>query len=201
VSDRIGLFGGTFDPPHLGHVALAVEARYQLGLDTVLFVVANDPWQKSALREVTPAELRLDMAGLAVAAHPALEVSDVEVRRGGPTYAIDTVEELAGAGELTLLLGADAAAGLDTWHRAEELRHRVRVGVADRRSTDAADGQPARPAGPPQGWQTVRFEMPRLDISSSDIRRRCAAGEPIDHLVAPEVAAVIAASGLYGFGG
>lgn len=188
---RTGLFGGTFDPPHLGHIVVATEARYRLGLDELLLVVANDPWQKSADTGITPAQIRLEMVQAAVADHPALLASDIEIRRGGPSYTVDTVEQLSpGTGELTLVMGADTAAGLATWHRNEELASMVRIAVA------ARSGATPR-LGP--DWRVSTFTSPTVDVSSSEIRRRCREGEPIDHLVAPGVLAVIEAHGLYDF--
>ena len=94
MAASIGIFGGTFDPPHLGHVAAALRCREALELDRVLLVVANDPWQKSPLREVSPAEDRVAMVRGAVAGIEGLEVSELEIGRGGPSYTIDTVREL-----------------------------------------------------------------------------------------------------------
>ena len=190
---RIGVFGGTFDPPHAGHVAVAATARWALGLDHVEFVVANDPWQKSGERHVSPARDRLALTEAAVAGIDGLEVSDLEVRRGGPSYTADTLAELhrlhPGA-RLFLVLGADAAAGLPTWERVDEVRAACTAVLADR------PGAPATAL--PPGWDFVRIEVPRLDISSTDLRARVAGGQPIDGLVPPAVRAVIAERGLYG---
>jgi nicotinate-nucleotide adenylyltransferase len=192
MTGPIGLFGGTFDPPHNGHLALARAALGSLGLDRVVLVVANDPWQKSSQRVITPAAIRWEMVIAALDGDPGLVASDVEIGRGGPTYTIDTVDQLAPEGaDVTLLLGADAAAGLDTWHRASDLRDRVRIAVAAR---------PGATAPVPAGWRTVELPMAPVDVSSSDIRRRCAAGMPFDHLVPTGVASLIAEHGLYGFG-
>jgi nicotinate-nucleotide adenylyltransferase len=190
-SVRVGLFGGTFDPPHIGHIAVAAEARYQLGLDHVLLVVANDPWQKSAGGPITPAADRLEMVTAAVAGHPGLEASDVEIRRGGPSYSIDTVVELSPRyGDLTLIMGADTAAGLDSWHRSKELSGLVRVGVTGRIGSMPNLGSP---------WRVETFECPVLQVSSSDIRHRCHVGAPIDHLVPTGVGAIVESHALYGF--
>jgi nicotinate-nucleotide adenylyltransferase len=176
----------------VGHIALARAALAGLGLDRVVLVVANDPWQKSSDRAVTPAAIRWAMVLAALAGEEHLEASDVEIGRGGPSYTIDTVEQLAPDDEpVTLLLGADAAAGLDTWRRADELRGRVKVAVAAR---------PGATWEVPPGWDAVALPMAPTDVSSSDIRRRCAEGRPIEHLVAPGVAVLIAEHGLYGFG-
>jgi len=190
---RVGILGGTFDPPHLGHVAIGVECAFRLGLDVVELVVANDPWQKSATRPITPAALRWEMTVAACLDHPSLAASDIELRRGGATYSIDTAEALVAAGdEVTLLLGDDAAARIETWHRASELAAIVQLGVV------------ARPGLPPattgDNWRMTRVDCPGFDVSSTDVRRRVASGAPIDHLVAASVRSVIERHGLYGFG-
>lgn len=190
---RLGVFGGTFDPPHVGHVVVAATARWALGLDRVLLVVANDPWQKSGDRAVTPATDRLALVEAAVEGVGAVEASDLELRRGGPSYTADTLRELGDAhpgAKLFLILGADAAAGLPTWERAEEVRRACTAVLVDR---------PGTPAGElPSGWDFTRLEIPRLDVTSTDLRARVAAGMPIDGLVPPGVCSVIAARGLYG---
>ena len=113
-----GLLGGTFDPPHFGHLALANAAIGQLTVPEILFVTAGDPWQK-ADTTVTDSRLRLAMTHLAAAEDARFAVSDVEVRRAGPSYTIDTVEELGQ--RCTLILGSDAAVGIPGWHRGDEL--------------------------------------------------------------------------------
>ncbi|MFZ4518655.1 MAG: nicotinate-nucleotide adenylyltransferase [Microthrixaceae bacterium] len=187
---RVGVLGGTFDPPHIGHLVPAMEARDALGLDVVLLVVAGDPWQKSAVRAVTPAEVRCDLVRRAAAGVDGLEVSDLEVRRPGPSYTIDTMEALAAerpADELVLLLGADAAAGLPTWHRWEELR-RWPLGVLER---------PGHTGGPPDGFEVRRVTVSRLEVSSSEVRDRVARGRSVRFLVPEAPLAEIARLGLY----
>ena len=111
---RIGLFGGTFDPPHMGHLAAALAAKEALGLDEVLFVVANDPWQKSGQRPITEARHRLAMTELLVEDADGIEASDAEILRGGESYMIDTVSDMRQRGhEITLIVGADVADGLE----------------------------------------------------------------------------------------
>lgn len=117
---RLGVFGGTFDPPHLGHVRAVAAARDQLALDRLIVTVANDPWRKPESPTASPA-LRLDMARAAFSGMDRVEVSDLEIVRGGPTYTVDTVEALLASDPKTsivVILGADAAAGLREWHRA-----------------------------------------------------------------------------------
>ena len=175
---RIGVFGGTFDPPHIGHLAVAVEVRHALALDRVLMVVANDPWQKRGARVLTPAPDRLEMVRAAVGDLAGVEADDREIRRGGPSYTVDTVEELLGEhpqAEVFVVVGADAAAGLHTWERADDLAALVTVVVVRRPGFDLSVG--------PSGFTSVEVEVPALDVSSSDIRARLAAGRPIDVLV------------------
>ncbi|MGI9600512.1 MAG: nicotinate-nucleotide adenylyltransferase [Acidimicrobiales bacterium] len=193
---RIGIFGGTFDPPHVGHLATAVNVTHDLGLDRMLMVVANVPWQKVGTRQISPAADRLAMVEAAVAASPLLDASSIELERGGETYTADTLAELSGQdpdAELFLIVGADAAAGLDTWKRPDEIRSQCTIVVVDR---------PGRGTGrPPEGWEHVHVDVPQLEISSSDLRVRFRDGRPTDYLVPPEVLAVIAARDIYGGAG
>jgi nicotinate-nucleotide adenylyltransferase len=188
---RVGIFGGTFDPPHVGHLAAAVNARHALGLDVVLLVVANVPWQKVDERVITPAEDRLAMVRAAVGSVEGLEVSDAEIRRGGESYTADTLAELQAEDpdrELFVILGSDAAAELETWERADEVRERATIVVIDR---------PGGSWSSPPGWVVERIEVPRLEVSSTDLRRRAADGRPLDFLVPPEVISSIEERGLY----
>jgi nicotinate-nucleotide adenylyltransferase len=186
--ERIGILGGTFDPVHVGHLMDAAAARHQLALDRVLLVVAGDPWQKRD-RVVAPAELRFEMVAAALDGVDGLEASRIELDRAGPTYTIDTVEELAVPGrELVLVLGSDVVAGIGTWHRVEALRPLVTLAVVDR--------EPERfPA--PEGWRVERVAVPRLELSSTDLRRRVAAGEPVEFLVLTAAARILRRHGLY----
>lgn len=190
------MFGGTFDPVHVGHVVAASEARWALGLDRVLLVVAADPWQKRG-DVVAPAADRLDLVRAAVDGIAGLEASDVEVARGGPSVTADTLEALGAPGrDLVLILGADAAAGLGTWRRAGDLPGLATLAVVER----AVDGRAPDPSrGPVLGpaWTVERVAIPRLDVSSTDVRARVASRRPIDGLVPPAVAELIRARGLY----
>ena len=181
------MFGGTFDPIHVGHLVAAVNARHALGLDRVLFVVANQPWQK-ADRALTPAEERYAMVAESVAGTDGLEASRLEIDRGGESVTADTLEAL-GAADLFLIVGADVANELDTWRRPEEVQRRATVVVVDR------PGAPEPDLGP--GWRVERVTIPHLDVSASDLRSRAAAGEPLDWLVPPPVIARIREQGLY----
>jgi nicotinate-nucleotide adenylyltransferase len=191
---RVGILGGTFDPPHIGHLATAVEVKSRLGLDEVLLVVANDPWQKSAGRLVTPAVDRLAMVEAAVEGLDGVHASSIEIDRGGPSYTIDTITDLAAAHpdrEWFVVVGADAAAGLDTWHRAEELRTAALFVVVDRPGLSAP--------GPPAGWRVRHVTVPRLDVASSELRQRVAEGRPLDVLVPRGVITCIRDRRLYGW--
>lgn len=191
---RLGLFGGTFDPPHVGHLVTAVNVRHALGLDRVLLMVAHDPWQKSDGRAVTPAADRLAMVQAAVAGVEGLEASALEIDRGGRTYTADTLAALSqmhpGA-ELFTIVGDDAAAGLETWERPAEVARLSRLVVVDR---------PGEAVELPGGYEWLRVEVPHLDVSSSDLRARAADGRPLDYLVPDEVLGVIAERQLYGVG-
>ena len=120
---RIGIFGGTFDPPHVGHIVAALTVRHELALDRVLLVVANVPWQKVGQRPITASEHRLGMVRQSVAGLVGLEASAIEVERGGESYTADTLEELAAPDrELFLVLGSDAALKLPTWQRTAPIQ-------------------------------------------------------------------------------
>lgn len=188
---RIGVFGGTFDPPHVGHLVVAVNVRHALDLDVVLLVVANDPWQKRAVR-LSPAPDRLALVRAAVGDVAGVEASDIELARGGTSYTADTLADLAArhpGAELVLVLGSDAAAGLPSWDRVEEVRARAGVAVVTR--PGAEEGEP------PPGWSWTLVETPRLDVSSTDLRARVVDGRPLDYLLTPAVIACIEARGLY----
>jgi nicotinate-nucleotide adenylyltransferase len=187
-TEKIGILGGTFDPVHVGHLMDASAARYQLGLDRMLVVPARDPWQKHG-SVVAPAEVRFEMLVAALDGAVGLEASRLELDRDGPTYTIDTVEQLAAPGrELVLVMGSDVAATLPSWHRVGELRDLVTLAIVDRGDAPLAD---------PEGWRVVRVTVPRMQLSSTDLRRRVAAGEPIDFLVPMPAVRVLRAYGLY----
>jgi nicotinate-nucleotide adenylyltransferase len=190
--ERLGILGGTFDPVHVGHLVAATEARHQLALDRVLLVVAGDPWQKHG-HVVASAEDRWAMVAAAVEPVDGLEPSRLELDRDGATYTIDTVEQLAGRDRsLFLIVGADAAARLHTWHRVDDLRSRVTLGVVGRTGDDPA-GDKLRA----EGWDCEAVAMPRLDVSSTDLRRRIAIGAPIDFLVPEGAVRVLRERRLY----
>lgn len=197
---RLGLLGGTFDPPHVAHVVAAVHARQQLALDEVVLMVANDPWQKTDSRAVTAAHLRLEMVQAAVDGIEGVRAGDDEIRRGGPTYTIDTVKQLQkdhpGA-EIFVIIGEDAARGFHTWHHHEELVQLSNLVIVNR--GDVADhGEVAANTATPDGMGRVeRVTIPLMKISSSDIRTRVATGAPIDSLVRSSVEDIILRERLY----
>jgi nicotinate-nucleotide adenylyltransferase len=190
--ERLGVFGGTFDPPHVGHLVTAVNVRHALSLDRVLIVVANDPWQKHGSRPISSASDRLAMVEAAVGDVDGLEASAIEIERGGISYTADTLAELRARhpmDELFLILGSDAAAGLPSWERGDDVRRLARVVVVIRPA--AAEG------APPPGWDWERVEVPRLEVSSTDLRNRVRDGRPLDYLLTPEVMTCIAERRLY----
>jgi nicotinate-nucleotide adenylyltransferase len=191
---RVGIFGGTFDPPHEGHVAAARAVSGQLGLDRLLLVVANDPWQKSGERAVSPAADRFALTEVLAREIPGAEASRLEIERGGPSYSVDTAEEiLAEAGgtpvELYLVVGADLVPDLGSWHRVEDLQRLVTLAIV------------SRPTGPgpdvPPGWRAERVNGPQVPVSSSLVRELLAEGGSVDGLVPEPVIRCIRRRALY----
>jgi nicotinate-nucleotide adenylyltransferase len=175
---RIGIFGGTFDPIHIGHLVAAQNAMYSADLDTVLFVVANLPWQKGA-REVTDPRLRYLVVEEVLKEIPGLVASDIEIRRGGLSYTIDTLTELSikhPDDQLFLVVGADAASQMPTWERAEMLSSYADLVIVNRY------GYPT-PAKILDFKNPIVAEMPWLDISSTDLRDRVRTGRPLQFLL------------------
>lgn len=188
---RIGLFGGTFDPPHVGHLVTAVNVRHALDLDVVFMMVANVPWQKQGTRRITPAEDRYAMVVAAVADVEGLVPGRHEIDHGGESYTADTLAALSAehpGAELFTVLGDDAAARLHTWTRHEEIISQSRMVVVDRpgEHVDLDDDI---------GW--IRVEVPRLEISSTDLRSRFVDGRPLDYLITEPVLDVIEERGLF----
>ena len=190
---RIGIFGGSFDPVHVAHVALARVALGTLVLDQLRFVPTGDAWQKA--RTLTPGPHRVSMLQRAIQDEPRFEVDDCELRRAGPSYTIDTVLELQAAepADWFMIIGQDQYAKLASWHRWRELLPLVTWGVAGRNG-EAPAASPEVAAVP----HRVRFlPLPTMAVSATDIRARLARNERIDGLVAPTVAAYIESNHLY----
>ena len=187
---RIGLFGGTFDPPHAGHLAIAEWARERLRLDRVLFVPAGTPPHKRGRRR-SSAKARVAMTRLAVRGNPAFRASTLEVRRAGPSFTVDTLRDLRLAfpgARLYLIMGEDSLDDFRTWHEPGAIVALATLAVAQR------PGRP-RPRHPSRG--VVWLDNPGLDLSSSGIRARVRAGRSVRYLVPDAVAAYIARRRLY----
>jgi nicotinate-nucleotide adenylyltransferase len=192
MSVRVGVMGGTFDPIHHGHLVAASEVAHLFALDEVVFVPTGQPWQKDH-RPVSDPETRFLLTVIATADDPRFTVSRVDIERGGPTYTVDTLRDLAGlrpGAELFFITGADALASILTWRDPDEvlaLAHLVAV---------TRPGHDLDAAHLPPGSATV-VEVPALAISSTDCRQRVATGAPISYLVPAGVERFIAKTGLY----
>jgi nicotinate-nucleotide adenylyltransferase len=195
---RVGILGGAFNPPHLGHLVCAQEARTQLELDRVVLVPVGVAPHR-VLEDDPGPEVRLELAELAVEGDPDMTVSRVELDRPGPSYTADTLAVLrdaAPAEELTLILGGDQAAALPDWHEPERVLGLAQVAAVER--VDWAREKIVRSLAGLAGAERLRFvNMPLIEISSSDLRRRAAAGLPLRYLVPDRVAGLIAERGLY----
>lgn len=197
MTRQIGVLGGTFDPVHLGHLVMALEAQVTLGLDEVVFVPAGEPWQKLD-RVVAGAEERAEMVRLALEGSRTLRLSLVDVRRPGPSYAVDTLPvlraEYAEAVDFWFLVGLDALAGLESWKEPGHLLRQARI-VALPRPEVASPVAAIQEKWP---WaQIVVLEGPQIGISSSQVRRRLAGGLPVTYLVPAAVESYIMHRGLY----
>ena len=185
---RVGIFGGTFDPVHVGHLAIANAALESVPLDRVVFVLAR----RSPLKERGPVAGeadRLAMLELAVAGEPRFSVSRVELERDGPSYTVDTLESFAGADELFLILGGDAIAEMSRWKDPDRIARLATLVVAER---------PGAPSAPNDGGSSLLvFDAPRLDISARELRARAARGRSLRYLVPDPVWRHIEARGLY----
>ena len=197
---RIGVFGGTFDPPHVGHLILASEARDQLRLDRVLWVVTPDPPHKQGRRLISPLAVRLDLVQAAVGPDGGFEISRVEIDRPGPHYSADTVQILAreypGA-ELFYLMGGDSLHDLPTWKRPQEfLACLAGIGVM-RRPQDFVDLPNLERALPGITFKTHFVDAPLLEISSTSIRERIEKGHHFRYFLPPAVYEMVEEKGLY----
>lgn len=196
---RVGVFGGTFDPVHVGHLIAAERATELLALDEMLFVPAGQPWFKSG-EPVTDAEHRLNMVRLAVESNPRFSVSDVEVVRPGPSYTIDTLEELrAHAGEgkkLFLVLGLDALAEMHRWRSpARVFELATVVGVA--RPGAKFDPETLSGIFPSAAERVIMLDVPMVDVGATELRRRAEQGSSLRYLVPDSVERYIREHGLY----
>ena len=201
VRRRIGVFGGTFDPPHRGHTSAALSAMRELELDFVLMVVANDPWQKTSRNEaslkvgdfiVSSSHDRLEMLKGALKEHDGLIADDMEIARGGRTYTIDTVFELSDRfpdSDFFLLIGADVAKDFDSWHEPQKICEKVEVVVLTRPGTDRGEID--------ADWKFPVLDIPDIDVSAEDIRSRVSKGQPVEEMISTSVEEYILSAKLY----
>jgi len=193
---RLGILGGTFDPPHVGHVAVARDVADALHLDRVLWIPARLPPHKDAAG-VTPAAIRLEMAEAAASADPRFEVSDLEMVRDGPSYTVDTLRALADrfpGSEFFLMVGSDQLRTFEHgWREPREILRLATLVLLDR------DGEAATEVAPdlPGIQRSLHFPVTRVDVSSSEIRRRAVVGQSVDGLVLPQVQRIMEREGLY----
>ena len=193
---RIGLFGGAFNPPHVGHLVCAQQAHVQLDLDVVVWVpVGTAPHRE--IPQDPGREPRFQMCEYATSADERFGLSRIEIDREGPSYTADTLRELRARSpvdEVVLILGGDQAAALPSWHEPDQVTSMAAIGVAER--ADADRGHVEDAIG---GRADLRFfDMPRIDVSSTMVRERAASGQPIRYLVPDKVANFIGAQSLYG---
>ena len=198
---RIGVFGGTFDPPHIGHTSAALAAMRKLELDFVLMVVANDPWQKTDKNETSsefsnfvtsPSHDRYEMLKRALTGQDSLIADDMEIARGGKTYTIDTVSELDDRfpdSDFFLLIGADVAKDFDSWHEPKEICEKINVVVLTRPGTDQGEID--------SNWNFPVIDIPAVDVSAEEIRLRILKGEPVEGMISSSVEEYILSVGLY----
>ncbi len=195
---RLGILGGTFNPPHLGHLVCAQEAYRELELDRVMLIPARIPPHKPVEHEPGP-EHRLQLCRLAAADDERFEVSELELDRDGPSYTVDTLDVLnsqAPTNELVLIVGGDIAAGLPEWHEPQRVLELATLAIAERRGT--ARGAVDAALSSLKGRERARFfQMPRIGVSSTMIRRRVGTGLPIRYLVPDAVMDYIESHNLY----
>ena len=197
---RIGLLGGTFDPVHAGHIFVAEEARIRLGLEHVLFIPAGNPWFKVD-QKITSAEHRIEMVRLAIAKHERFSISTLEVERSGPSYTVETLDQLRsslGTNDYYLILGRDSFTELPLWKEPERIIGMCTLVVVPRIGTNLPELEEV--ASKIKGLSrenVVTLDSPMIGISSSGIRERVADGLPIDYLVPGAVENYIVAHDLY----
>jgi nicotinate-nucleotide adenylyltransferase len=196
---RVGILGGAFNPPHIGHLICAQEALFRLELDTVVFVPIGQAPHREIQQDPGP-EVRLELCEQAVEGDPRLSASRIELDREGPSYTADTLSELAARSpedELFLLLGGDQAAALPDWHEPERVLSLATVAVVERAGW-SRERVAVKIASLEGSDRVVFLDMPRVDVSSSLVRRRAAEGRPFRYFVPERVARYIGAKGLYG---
>jgi nicotinate-nucleotide adenylyltransferase len=197
---RVGVLGGTFDPIHMGHLTIAEEIMRKLGLSEVLFIPAGQPVFKQE-NDVSAAEHRLEMVLLATAANPYFNVSTIELERPGPSYSVDTVEELkaglCGGSALYLIMGFDTLSELALWKDPERLLKMCHVVGVRRPGHTDIDLRSLESALPDAGGKVMIVDAPLVDVSASDIRRRVSQGLVIRHMVPVEVEEYIVEHNLY----
>jgi nicotinate-nucleotide adenylyltransferase len=200
----VGVFGGTFDPIHYAHLAVAEEAAEALGLERVLFVPAGQPPHKPG-QAITAGAHRLAMVELAIAGNDRFAVDRLELERDGPSYTVDTLEALGASGptpeprfrELILILSADAFLGLASWHDPRRIFELARVAVAPREGYPSAEATFMTEHFPDLADRVVFLDGPRMRLSASELRSRAAAGRTLRYLVPDAVAAYIDDHDLY----
>lgn len=198
MGERIGIFGGTFDPIHVGHLVAAINAKHSLGLDRVVLMVANVPWQKAGARAVSTADDRLALVEAAVGDVPGLEASRMEIERGGESFTADTLAQWHSEhpdDDLFLIVGWDVAGELATWERGDQIRRLSTLVIVNR----PGSGRPK--ALEEDGWRVVEVAVPNLEISSTDLRARAADGRPLDYLIPEAAVRCIREQRMYSGGG
>jgi nicotinate-nucleotide adenylyltransferase len=200
AAERVGILGGTFDPVHIGHLLLAEETRLALKLDRVVFIPTGQPWRK-ADRRVTAAADRLAMVELAIAGNPAFSVSRIEIERQGPTYTVETLERLRQDWgtqiRLWFILGSDALQDLPNWREAPRIVAQARLAVAARESLSPADLARLVQRVPVLPGRVDFVSLPRVEVSSSELRRRLASGRPARYWLPERVEQYVRDHGLY----
>ncbi len=197
---KTGLFGGTFDPIHLGHISIAEDVRVNLSLDRVIFIPARNPWLK-ADQEITDGKDRLQMVQLAIASNPHFEASAAEMERSGPSYTVDTVEamkeEFGPGEELYFIAGSDAVMDMLRWREPERVMSLCRIAGVRRPGAPEIDVESLKPLIPAISSCLSVIDVAQLDISSTVIRERVRAGQSIRKMVPDEVEQYIHENGLY----
>lgn len=197
---KLGILGGTFDPIHLGHLIIAEEAMSSLGLDRVIFVPAGDPWMK-ADSTITSSKHRLAMVLAAIADNPAFKVSPVELERNGPSYTVETLEEMqedyGAQTEYFFIIGADALKDFGRWIQPERILELCTLAVVGRPAQEALDLTPLETTLPGIGKRVVTVGDVAIGVSATDIRERVSDSRTIRYLVPSAVASYIQENGLY----